>query len=66
MEITAAVIAMAHNLNYKVVAEGVETPEQLEFLRNCNCDYGQGYLFSKPLANPQLIEYCEKQKQTVA
>ena len=59
MEITAAVIAMAHNLNYKVVAEGVETNEQLQFLHKCHCDYGQGYLFSKPLARDDLITYCQ-------
>ena len=47
MEITAAVIAMAHRLNMDVVAEGVETAEQLEFLIKHDCEYAQGYLFSK-------------------
>ena len=58
MEITAAVIAMAHNLNYEVVAEGVETTEQLDFLRQCGCDYGQGYLFGKPLDEQELLAFC--------
>ena len=58
MEITAAIIAMAHSLNYEVVAEGIETAEQLSFLEKCNCDYGQGYLFSKPLPSPLLEQYC--------
>jgi len=58
MEITAAVIAMAHNLNYKVVAEGIETDQQLSFLEQCGCDYGQGYLFSKPLSERDLETYC--------
>ena len=49
MEITAAVIAMAHRLNMDVVAEGVETTEQLNFLIKHDCEYAQGYLFSKPL-----------------
>ncbi len=49
-EITAAVIAMAHKLQLKVVAEGIETAEQLDFLRRNHCDTGQGYLFSKPVA----------------
>ncbi|MEZ5559869.1 MAG: EAL domain-containing protein [Pseudomonadales bacterium] len=45
--ITSAVIAMAHRLNMEVVAEGVETREQLEFLQEQQCEYGQGYLFSR-------------------
>ncbi len=49
MEISAAVIAMAHRLNMEVVAEGVETEEQLRFLQRQQCDYGQGYLFAKPV-----------------
>lgn len=48
-EITAAVIAMAHNLQLKVVAEGIEDAHQLDFLRRNHCDIGQGYLFSKPV-----------------
>lgn len=47
--ICAAILAMAHSLNLKVVAEGVEFEEQLDFLRRHNCDQVQGYLFSKPL-----------------
>ena len=50
MEITGAVIAMAHRLKMKVVAEGVETQQQLEFLIEQNCDYAQGFLFSRALA----------------
>lgn len=44
-----AIIVMAHKLNLKVVAEGIETPEQRELLVTAGCDYGQGYLFSKPI-----------------
>jgi len=47
--ITSAVIAMAHRLNMEVVAEGVESREQYDFLMQHDCEYGQGYLFSKPL-----------------
>jgi diguanylate cyclase (GGDEF)-like protein/PAS domain S-box-containing protein len=46
--ITSAVIAMAHQLNLNVVAEGVETEAQLEFLIAHACDYGQGYYFGRP------------------
>ncbi|MEJ7138583.1 putative bifunctional diguanylate cyclase/phosphodiesterase [Amphibiibacter pelophylacis] len=44
-----AMIVMAHKLGLKVIAEGVETQQQRDLLRNMGCDYGQGYLFSKPL-----------------
>jgi EAL domain-containing protein (putative c-di-GMP-specific phosphodiesterase class I) len=47
--ICAATIALAHNLGLEVVAEGVETKVQREFLAEHECDYLQGYLFSKPL-----------------
>jgi len=47
--ITKALIEMAHNLNMRVVAEGVETEEELHFLRHHHCDSMQGFLFSRPL-----------------
>ncbi|AVE06145.1 putative bifunctional diguanylate cyclase/phosphodiesterase [Pseudomonas sp. R11F] len=52
-----AMINLAHNLNLEVVAEGVETPEQLALLRLFGCDQAQGYLISKPLPLPELVEY---------
>jgi EAL domain-containing protein (putative c-di-GMP-specific phosphodiesterase class I) len=48
--IVAAVVAMAHSLGLEVVAEGVETPEQLSAIRALGCDTIQGYLYSKPVA----------------
>ncbi|MDD0991034.1 EAL domain-containing protein [Pseudomonas sp. TNT2022 ID681] len=56
MEITSAVVAMAHNLKLKVVAEGIETAEQLAFLRRHRCDVGQGYLFDRPIPGAELVE----------
>jgi diguanylate cyclase (GGDEF)-like protein/PAS domain S-box-containing protein len=47
--ITLSIIAMAHHLGLKVIAEGVETEAQLNYLRRHLCDEGQGYLFSRPL-----------------
>lgn len=47
--IYAAVVSMAHNLNFQVVAEGIETEEQLKFLQSVNCDVVQGFFFDAPL-----------------
>ncbi|MCG8099502.1 MAG: EAL domain-containing protein, partial [Candidatus Thiodiazotropha taylori] len=47
--ITSAIIAMAHQLNLGVVAEGVESQRQLDFLHQQGCEMAQGYFFSKPL-----------------
>ncbi|WP_196139254.1 bifunctional diguanylate cyclase/phosphodiesterase [Aliikangiella sp. G2MR2-5] len=49
MDITSAVIAMAHKLNLKVVAEGIESEAHVVFLKQNSCEVGQGYLFSKPV-----------------
>ncbi|MBJ2219959.1 putative bifunctional diguanylate cyclase/phosphodiesterase [Pseudomonas sp. MF7453] len=60
MEITSAVIAMAHNLKLKVVAEGIETAEQLAFLRRHRCDVGQGYLFDRPIPGAELLTMLKR------
>ena len=47
--ITQAIIAMGHSLRLEVVAEGVESAEQLDFLRNNGCDFMQGFLVGMPM-----------------
>jgi EAL domain-containing protein (putative c-di-GMP-specific phosphodiesterase class I) len=52
--IVKAVIGMARGLKLRVIAEGVETPEEAAFLRAYRCDEAQGYYFSPPVAAPQF------------
>ncbi|MCP4266685.1 MAG: EAL domain-containing protein [Candidatus Brocadiaceae bacterium] len=56
--IVKSIISLAHNLNLKVIAEGVETVEQLEFLRTHDCDEIQGYLLGKP-EPPEKYKHLE-------
>ena len=54
-QIARAIIAMAHSLRLKVVAEGVETPAQFDFLLERGCDAMQGYFYSKPLPAEEIL-----------
>jgi diguanylate cyclase (GGDEF)-like protein/PAS domain S-box-containing protein len=56
-EIVRAIIALARNMQMRVIAEGIETIEQLEQLREMDCDLGQGYLFSQPIAADQVPNF---------
>jgi len=58
--IVRSTIKMAHDLNMKVIAEGVETETQLEFLRQEGCDALQGYLFSPPLSADETSLHLER------
>ncbi len=61
--IASAIIAMAHTLRMKVVAEGVETEAQLHFLRNRHCDQMQGYYFSKPVPAADFAAMLSEEKR---
>jgi EAL domain-containing protein (putative c-di-GMP-specific phosphodiesterase class I) len=58
--ISKAIIAMAHSLDLRVIAEGVENQKQLDFLRDLDCDEIQGYLISKPLAAEDVVKLMQK------
>ena len=58
--IATAIVALAHSLKLKVVAEGVETKDQLAFLRGLGCDEMQGYLLSRPLPPAQLVAWLQR------
>lgn len=58
--IVEAIIAMAHSLQLKVVAEGVETKAQADFLRKLGCDQAQGYHYSKPIPSSDIVKLLYK------
>ncbi|WP_051303538.1 sensor domain-containing protein [Comamonas composti] len=60
MTISSSVIALGHAMGLKVLAEGVETTDQLEFLRQKGCDFFQGYLCQRPLAASQFVRWVEQ------
>lgn len=62
MEIASAVVAVAHKLNLKVVAEGVENIDQRDFLVINHCDYAQGYFFSRPLSYEGLHDFFNEKR----
>jgi len=55
-----SIVNLAHNLGLKVVAEGVDDESHIEILKDCGCDYGQGYLFSKPLSAEKTDEFISE------
>lgn len=61
-----AIITMAHQFGLKVIAEGIETPEQQQLLLGLGCDYGQGYLFSKPLPEQEFLALVSNQSTTTS
>lgn len=58
--ISRAIISLARSLNLETVAEGIETQQQLDFLRNEGCEMGQGYLFSRPIPADEMAAFLNK------
>ena len=58
--LSEAIINMAKALKFEIVAEGIETQDQADWIRGAGCQYGQGYLFSRPLTEDRLEEYLLK------
>jgi PAS domain S-box/diguanylate cyclase (GGDEF) domain len=65
MEIASTIVAMGHSLRLTVLAEGVETEAQLEFLKRQGCDYYQGYLVSPPLPPDEFAQLLKQQNHPV-
>jgi EAL domain-containing protein (putative c-di-GMP-specific phosphodiesterase class I) len=61
--ITQAIIALSHSIGLRVIAEGVETIAQFEFLKNHRCEEAQGYLISRPLEEPELRSWWKMQEE---
>jgi len=61
--VTPHIIEMAHELNLAIVAEGIETSEQEDYLKDANVQYGQGWLYSKALSVSDFIAFCQKRMQ---
>ncbi len=55
-----AVVLIGHSLSLKLVGEGIETQQHYDYLRSLGCDYGQGYLISKPIIATELITLCQQ------
>jgi EAL domain-containing protein (putative c-di-GMP-specific phosphodiesterase class I) len=60
LAVCEAIVVMAHKLGLKVIAEGVETQEQLDILKQIQCDYGQGYFFARPMPVAAFEEFLGK------
>ncbi|GAB4243418.1 MAG: hypothetical protein Kow00121_68710 [Elainellaceae cyanobacterium] len=65
LEIVRAIIVLAHALKMEVIAEGIETVQQLEYLQSLGCEYGQGYLFSRPLPPSEIAAFIEAEQWRV-
>ncbi len=63
LALSEAMIVMAHKLGLKVIAEGVETQEQLDLLREMKCDFAQGYFYSRPVTATEFERLLAKMQE---
>jgi EAL domain-containing protein (putative c-di-GMP-specific phosphodiesterase class I) len=61
-KITKTIVSMAQSLELEIVAEGVETQAQIEFLKDLNCDFYQGYFYSKPVPADEFFKLLKQFK----
>ena len=66
LELVRGIVGLCHNLGVSVVAEGVETKEQAELLSGFGCEFGQGYLFGRPMSAGATAEWLERQRRLQA
>ena len=67
--VTSAIIALSHQLDIQTVAEGIETPQQMDFLKRINCDIGQGFMIARPMDQVQFEKWltcCREQNADTA
>ena len=63
VEVSKAIILLSQSLGYEVIAEGIETVEQFELLKELNCDMGQGYYFAKPMKSSKFVDFLKMKGQ---
>lgn len=64
--VIASIVDLARRLEMTTIAEGIETEDQVEMLRNLKCDYIQGYIFAKPMKENDFVDYISSKPSTVA
>ena len=64
-EIVRTILALAKNIGVRVVAEGVETPDQLDVLKELNCELAQGHFFSKPIGHDEMAQLIGNHRYTL-
>ena len=65
LQIVKTIVTLAGNLGMEVIAEGVETEDQLDLLKGLNCQYAQGYLFSEPLDTTDAEMFIQHAARTI-